>query len=153
MLKPQPRITDLNRPFWNGCNEDRLVIQKCQACARAIFYPRVCCPFCKAGDLDWFAASGRGRIISHTTVHRTHHDGFNAEAPYVFAAVALEEGPWIYGQVPGAPTDGTSLCGQAVTATFVEHGPKQKIAAFRLACPPPRQYDDRTHTTLASNVD
>lgn len=132
MHKPQPRITELNRPFWAGCNEGRLMIQRCRACARAIFYPRVCCPFCKAGDLEWFAASGLGKIISHTTVHRTHHDGFNAEAPYVFAAVELSEGPWMYAQVAGAATDGTSLVGQSVSSEFVKHNPNQRIVAFRL---------------------
>ena len=132
MIKPQPRVTELNRPFWDGCNNGRLVIQKCRACARAVFYPRVCCPFCKAGDLDWIEASGRGKVVSHTTVHRTHHDSFNAEAPYVFAAVAIQEGPWLYAQVLEAPTDRVSLVGRSVTATFVAHGPQQKIAAFRL---------------------
>lgn len=133
MQKPQPRVTEQNRPFWDGCNEGRLVIQRCRACAKAVFYPRACCPYCKAGELDWFTASGRGRVISHTTVRRTHHDSFNAEAPYVFAAVALEEGPWIYAQLPGAPTEGASLVGRAVDAVFVDQGPGRKIAAFRLA--------------------
>lgn len=91
MLKPQPRVTELNRPFWEGCNDDRLVIQKCGACAHSVFYPRVCCPFCKTDHLDWVEASGRGKVISHTTVRRTHHDSFNAEVPYVFAAIELEE--------------------------------------------------------------
>lgn len=133
MLKPQPRVTELNRPFWNGCNEGRLVIQRCPACEKAIFYPRVCCPFCQHGDLAWIEAKGTGKVISHTTVHRTHHDGFNAEAPYVFAAIALDEGPCIYTQLAGAPVDGTSLIGRAVRAEFVEHGPTQKMAVFRLA--------------------
>ena len=26
MLKPQPRITEINRPFWDGCNAGRLMI-------------------------------------------------------------------------------------------------------------------------------
>lgn len=133
MQKPQPRITELNRPFWNGCNEGRLLIQRCPACAKAIFYPRVCCPFCQHGTLEWVAAAGTGKVISHTTVHRTHHDGFNAEAPYVFAAIALEEGPCIYAQLAGAPVDGATLVGRAVKAQFVPHGPQQKIAVFRLA--------------------
>lgn len=132
MLKPQPRITELNRPFWNGCNEGRLMIQRCRACEKAIFYPRVCCPFCQHGDLEWVQSSGRGKIISHTTVHRTHHDGFNAEAPYVFAAIELNEGPCIYGQLIGAPTEGPSLVKAVVEVTFVEHGPRQKLAAFTL---------------------
>ena len=132
MPKPQPRLTELNRPFWNGCNEGRLMIQRCTTCLRANFYPRVCCPACKSGELDWIQASGRGKVISHTTVHRTHHDGFNAEAPYVFAAVELAEGPCLYAQLRDAPTDGTSLIGRPVAAEFVEHGPGLKIAAFRL---------------------
>ena len=89
VLKPQPRVNDVTRPFWEGANGGRLMIQRCSNCRRAVFYPRVCCPFCKAPDPSWERASGRGRIISHTTVRRTHHDGFNEDAPYVFAAVEL----------------------------------------------------------------
>ena len=48
-------------------------------------------------------------------------------------AVAIQEGPWLYAQVLGAPTDRASLVGRNVTVTFVDHGPQQKIAAFRLA--------------------
>jgi uncharacterized OB-fold protein len=133
LLKPQPRVTDLNRPFWDGCNAGQLRIQECSACKHKVFYPRVCCPFCKAGELGWVQASGRGRVISHSTIRRTHHDSFNAEAPYVFAAVALEEGPCIYAQLLECPIDGPSLVKRPVNVTFVDHGPTQKIAAFRLA--------------------
>lgn len=133
MMKPQPRVTELNRPFWSGCNEGRLMIQRCAACSRAVFYPRVCCPFCQHGELAWMQASGRGKVISHTTIHRTHHDGFNSEAPYVFAAIELEEGPCIFAQLNGAPTEGASLIESRVAVEFVPHGHELKIAAFRLA--------------------
>jgi uncharacterized OB-fold protein len=141
LLKPQPRVNDLNRPFWEGCNNGKLLVQHCgnERCARNVFYPRVCCPFCQADSLEWVEASGRGRIISHTTVRRTHHDGFNSEVPYVFAAVELDEGPCLYAMVPGAPTDDVSLIGWAVTADFVPHGPDQKIAVFRLSASEARQ--------------
>ena len=131
MLKPQPRINELNRPFWVGCNEDRLVIQHCQACGKFVFYPRACCPHCREDRLTWKEVSGYGAVISHTTIWRTHHDGFNQDAPYVFAAVALTEGPCLYAQLPGAPIE-ESLIGRSVQAAFLEHGPDRKIAAFRL---------------------
>jgi len=134
VLKPQPRVNALTRPFWDGANERRLMIQRCtsQACGKAVFYPRVCCPFCKSRDLRWIEATGIGRVISHTTVHRTHHDGFNGDAPYVFAAIALEEGPCMYAQMPWAPSDGRSLVGAAVRVDFVEHGPQRLMPVFRL---------------------
>lgn len=135
MNKPQPRVTELNRRYWEGLDAGRIVLQHClnQACRRAIFYPRVCCPYCQHAELEWRAATGTGRVISHSTIHRTHHDGFNDEAPYVFAAVELEEGVLVYAQLAGAPVDGESLIGREVRADFVPHGPNRTMLVFRIA--------------------
>ena len=132
--KPQPRLTEVTRPFWEGANASQLVIQRCAdpTCGKAVFYPRVCCPYCKGPKLDWFRASGTGHIISHTTIFRTHHDGFNSEVPYVFAAVRLTEGPCIYAQIPGAPTDGRSLVDQPISVDFIEQKDGHKMPVFRL---------------------
>jgi hypothetical protein len=134
MLKPQPRITEINRPFWDGCKAGRLMMQRCQNpdCRKTIFYPRVCCPQCHGAILDWVEVSGRGSIITHTTVYRPHHDGFVGDLPYVFAAIEIE-GTHLYAQVLDAPTDGTSLTGRAVCVEFVGHGPDLKMPVFRLA--------------------
>lgn len=134
ILKPQPPATELTRPYWDGANHGRLMIQRCTnpACGKTVFYPRVCCPYCHGSGLAWFRATGRGRIITYTTVRRAHHDGFNAAAPYVFAAVEVEEGAWIYAEIPGAPVEGVSLIGRAVTVDFVEHGPGCRMPVFRL---------------------
>jgi hypothetical protein len=133
MLKPQPRVNEVTKPFWDACNDGRLTMQRCQdpTCGKTVFYPRVCCPYCKGAVLAWVDVPGRGKIVSHTTIHRTHHNGFNAEAPYVFAAIEIE-GAGLYAQVPGAPTDGSSLIGREVTVEFVTHGPDRKMPMFRL---------------------
>jgi uncharacterized OB-fold protein len=134
MLKPQPRATEVNRPFWEGCNAGHLMMQRCRNpdCQRTVFYPRVCCPHCHGAELDWVDVGRRGRIVSHTTIYRPHHDGFVADVPYVFAAIEIE-GAVLYAQVPGAPVDGTSLIGRAVDAEFAPHGPDRSLAIFRLA--------------------
>ncbi len=135
--KPQLRVTETTRPFWEGANARQLVIQRCAdpSCGRAIFYPRVCCPYCHGPKLEWFRALGTGHIVSHTTIFRTHHDGFNSDVPYVFAAVELTEGPCMYAQIPGAPTDGRSLVDAPVEAEFIEHDARHKMPVFRLANP------------------
>jgi uncharacterized OB-fold protein len=134
VLKPQPRLTEVTRPYWEGANEGRLMIQRCAnpACGKAVFYPRVCCPYCRGGELTWFRATGRGTIVTHTTVRRPHHGGFNASAPYVFAAVEIEEGACIYAEIPGAPVEGASLVGRQVMVVFAEHGPGRRMPVFRL---------------------
>ena len=122
MLKPQPRVTEVNRAFFEGCNDGRLMMQRCRNkdCRKTVFYPRVCCPHCRGAELDWVDVGRRGRIVSHTTVHRPHHDGFIAEVPYVFAAIEIE-GAILYAQVLEAPADGTSLIGRAVSVEFAPH--------------------------------
>lgn len=134
LLKPQPRVSLLTKPFWDAVDQqEKLLIQQCQSssCGKYVFYPRVCCPYCHSPDLKWVQSSGKGTIITNTTIHRPHHDGFNHECPYSFAAVELTEGPCIYGKVIGAPLD-VSLIGQAVKVAFEEHGPDKKIPVFML---------------------
>ena len=129
---PFPRPAPTNRPFFEGCNAGVLRIQRCAApeCRRPVFYPRVCCPHCGGGTLDWIDCSGRGRVISYTVAHRPGHDAFLADAPYVFAAIALEEGPMLYGRVEIAPDAAAGLMSRAVRVVFRDHTPGQKLPAF-----------------------
>ena len=130
--KPSPRKTPISAPFWEGCNDGRLMLQRCADadCERYVYYPRACCPHCGGGALKWIEASGKGRVVSWTMVHRPHHAGFGAEAPYVFVAVALAEGPLMYSRLAGAPPE--NLIGRSVRAVFVVHGPDRKVPFFEL---------------------
>ena len=130
--KPNPRMTPISAPFWEGCNDGRLMLQRCADadCERYVYYPRACCPHCGGGALDWVEASGRGRVVSWTMVHRPHHAGFGSEAPYVFVAVELAEGPLMYSRLAGTPPE--DLIGRSVRAVFVAHGPEQKVPFFEL---------------------
>ena len=131
--KPLPRIDAVNAPFFAACNDDTVLIQRCTApaCRHHVYYPRVCCPVCRHGHLDWVEVSGRGHVKTFTIVHRPHHDGFLADVPYVFAAVEIEEGPLIYGRIEGDPSRPPSI-GDAVLPVFVRHTPEQKLLAFRV---------------------
>ncbi len=47
---------------------------------------------------EQFAFSGRGEIVSYTTVQEAP-EGFEEQAPYVVALVRLDEGPMITAQI------------------------------------------------------
>ena len=130
--KPLPRIDPINAPFFAACNEQKVLIQRCGApeCRRYVYYPRVCCPVCRSGELDWVEVSGRGRIKTYTVVHRPHHDGFLADTPYIFGAVEIEEGPLVYGRIDADPSRPPAV-GDAVEPVFAQHTPEQKLLAFR----------------------
>ena len=133
--KPLPRINDINRPFWEGCNRGELVLQQCEQadCGRYLYYPRVCCPYCGGGDLAWRKVSGRGRIVTFTIVHRPQHPSFFPEAPYCVIAVELDEGPLMYSRLGTNPTSTDKLLGHPVNVVFNDHAPQQKLPFFELA--------------------
>jgi uncharacterized OB-fold protein len=122
MEGPQPRITEVNRPFWDGCRAGRLMLQRCSdpTCARFVFYPRVCCPYCGSNALEWQRASGAGRLQSWTVVHRPGHAAFMPDVPYVFAAVTLTEGPLICGRVLVPPNAPSLVIGAGLQVVFPE---------------------------------
>lgn len=90
---PGPTVTALTAPFWRAAEEGRLLLQHCEACERAVFYPRRICPHCWSNALVWREASGQGRLKSFSVVHRPGHPGWVPAAPYVVGLVELEEGP------------------------------------------------------------
>src|SRR5512134_475264 len=87
---PQP-ITPEAKPYWDGLREHKLMLPRCRACGRAFFYPRVLCPYCHAQDVEWFQASGRGRLYSFEIAYQTISKAFKVKPPYVLAMIELEE--------------------------------------------------------------
>lgn len=132
--KPLPRITDVNRPFLQACNEGRLVLQYCRdpSCGKAVFYPRVCCPHCGGGQLEWKEVEPAGRIVSFTLVHRPQHQIFYDSVPVPFAAVALDAGPLIYGELTQRPITSKRLMGAPARVVFRAHAGGQMLPYFEL---------------------
>jgi uncharacterized OB-fold protein len=134
MEKPLPRITGIDRSFWEAADAGQMKVQRCQSssCGRFILYPRVCCPYCGGGELSWEKVSGQGTIRTYTFVHRPQHQSFYADAPVCFAAVVLEEGALMYGEVRPRPGESEPLLGRRVRVTFLEHAAGRKLPYFEL---------------------
>lgn len=79
-----------------------LLGSRCGACGAVAFPGRTVCPECLAWGMDRVRLSGRGRIEAFTVV-RVSAGAFRA--PYLQAAVRLEEGPELIAVLTGCPTD------------------------------------------------
>ena len=64
---------------------------------RAVFFPRVLCPFTGSARLEWRVSSGRGSVYATTTVHPTEG------APYNVALIDCEEGFRLMSRVEDIP--------------------------------------------------
>lgn len=92
-MKPAPAPDADSEPFWSGCREHRLRIQKCDNCGARRFPPHRLCPVCHSDRSTWIDASGRGKVYSWiTVVHPVPKDVYQGDVPYVVALIDLEEG-------------------------------------------------------------
>lgn len=108
-------LNPVSRPFWEGCEQGALRLQRCQSCGRHWFYPRACCPHCLASQYDWVTASGQGSVYSFTVIRRGSSPAFTP--PYVLALVELQEGVRLLSQIVECSPEAVSV-GMPVRTTF-----------------------------------
>lgn len=103
MEKPFPIITPDNAPFWEGCRNGQLLLQRCTDCAAWRYPPAPVCPRCATTAAAWTPTSGAGRIHSFVIYHRAFHLAYVAEVPYAVALVELDEGARLLLRVVDCP--------------------------------------------------
>jgi len=74
-----------------------LAYQYSPAVGRAVFFPRVACPYSGQENLEWRVSSGRGVVYAMTTVHPASGE------PYNVALIDCVEGFRMMSRVEGLP--------------------------------------------------
>ncbi len=105
--RPAPVPTPETVPYWAGTLDGRLVLPRCEPCARVVFPPRPCCPGC-AGPTTWTELSGRARLVSYVISHRPP-PGWGSSEPFVIALVELDEGVRMMSNLVGVAADPAAL--------------------------------------------
>jgi uncharacterized OB-fold protein len=115
-----PPMTDINRPFWTGGAEGKLLISWCEACQRWVHPPSGTCPGCEGATVPR-PVSGRGSVFTFT-VNR-HPFNPAVPLPYVVAIVELAEqaGLRFTTQVVECDSDDVHI-GMSVEVTFEQAG-------------------------------
>ena len=115
MEKTQPPINAISKPYWDGCQQGVLRVQRCVTCRHLQLYPRILCTRCTCTELDWVDVSGKGKIASYTVVTRAISKAY--AAPYVVALIDLVEGPRMMSTI--IDSDGSDVAvGMAVNVAF-----------------------------------
>lgn len=68
--RPLPRMDADSKPFWDACQEGRLLGQRCGACGAWRWPPRRHCPDCHQAEPVWEQLRGIGRIVGLASVRR-----------------------------------------------------------------------------------
>jgi uncharacterized OB-fold protein len=95
---PQP--TPETQHFWDGAKAGKLLLQRCDECAKVYFPPRPFCPACASRNVAVMQASGKATLYSYVIHHRPV-PGFTP--PYAIAVVELDEGPRMMTNIVDCP--------------------------------------------------
>ncbi len=88
------------KDYHEALKQDKLLGLKCRACGAITVPPKMVCRQCASPDLEVIELKGSGKILTFTTVY-VAAEGREAEVPYVIVMVALDDGPWIMGNLEG----------------------------------------------------
>ncbi len=127
MIRPLPPIDPVTKEFWDGCQQEKLLIQKCGSCGTLNFYPRALCKKCHSDHLEYVEMSGRGTLYSYTIVHRAPGKTFDSQVPYAVALVDLEEGPRLLANIVNYSQIGI---GMKLSSVFLTTEEGFKLPAF-----------------------
>ena len=118
---------ELTGPFWAAVERGELVRPVCARCQCSFFSPQVVCPRCQSPEWNYQQSSGRGEVVSHTTIHRPPDPRF--EAPYVVADVEVDEGWRMFTWIVGCDPSEVSI-GQRVEVCFMPGIDGDPVPAF-----------------------
>jgi len=103
------------KEYSQALKENRLLGLKCRQCATITVPPRMVCRNCSSPELDIVDLSGQGTIETFTTAF-VAAEGREDEVPYTIVMVALDEGPWLMGNLIGIDPEkvGMEIMGRRV---------------------------------------
>lgn len=122
MPAPVPARDELDEPFWSGLADDKLLLQRCEACRRFQWGPEWVCHRCHSLDLGFDEVEPTGVIYSHQRVWHPVHPALREHGPFVIVLVELRhaDNVRIVGNLLGDPHQPLEI-GAPVRGVFEHH--------------------------------
>ncbi len=130
-LKPLPVPDADSTPFWDGCREHKLLLQKCSECGSHRFPANQVCPHCNSRDAAWVESTGKGSVFSWIVVrHPVPAEVYGAEVPYTVALIDLEEGVRMASNIVGCEPEAVHA-GMQVAVQYDDVSPEITLPKFK----------------------
>lgn len=92
MTGAPPLITEVARPWWDALARETVAMQRCDACAKWVFYPRFFCPACGGRSLTWTPVEGGATLYTWSIAEVPVSPAFAHLDRPVMAVVELANG-------------------------------------------------------------
>jgi hypothetical protein len=85
--------------FIDHLEQGKVMGTRCKSCGLVFFPPRADCYKCLSSDMEWFEASGKGKLVTYSKLQYAP-SGFEGDLPYRIAV--LDYGDYkIFGRIAG----------------------------------------------------
>ena len=140
MPKQSPVPDELTQPFFDACNEDRLVVQRCNECTERAGLlvlqqpPAETCNRCGGSNIEWHEVSGRGRIQSYVTMYDTPVASLQEDQPFNIAVIELweDKNALFLSHLPGTPVREVPMGAEVRVVFEVTPANGQKVAEWEV---------------------
>ena len=126
--KPKPDVSETTQPFWDGVNSNELRLQYDPGAGAFQFYPRSTSLASGRADLEWRAASGKGKVYAYTATLVPIPE-FEDDVPYLLAMIDLEEDVRILANMVNVTEDEIEI-GLPVRVAFEQRAEDSKYFSF-----------------------
>ena len=119
------------QPFFDGLQQSKLMLQRCETCHQVTYYPRHLCPN-DLGNLKYEEISSTGTILSYSVIHRCAEPTLQDKLPYVGALIQLDEKVQLFARLVDIEIPLTEpLFNKRVIGQYEKQGDEQ-IIVFKL---------------------
>lgn len=127
-MRPLPGVSDDTRFFWEGCEQKKLLIQRCTSCQTLRHPPAPVCIECHSFDWDTVEASGKAKLYSFVVMHYPEVAPFDYPNP--IGLIELEEGVRLIAGLVGVDQKDIKI-GQKLQVEFNRFDDRQNLPQFR----------------------
>ncbi len=122
LAKPAPSPDGLDAPFWEGLQQERLLLQRCASCHGWQWGPEWVCHRYHSFQLHYEETAPEGILYSHQRIWHPVHPALVEQGPYIIALIELPEAGnvRVVGNLVGDPHQDL-IIGSPVEAVFEHH--------------------------------
>ncbi len=99
--------------YFDALGRGKFLIQRCSACRKCIFYPRLACTHCGSRELSWEEPSGLATVYSTTVIRR-------GDSNDNVVLADLDEGPRMMSTIVGIAPEAVKI-GMRIRAQLEQH--------------------------------
>ena len=123
---PKPVPDGLDDAYWQGLQDNKLLIQHCNSCQQWQWGPEWLCHQCHSFELSFEEIEAKGIIYSHERVWHPIHPALKEQGPYLVVLIEFPQADnvRIVGNLLGDPQQ-TIKIGVEVSGVFEHHNDEQ----------------------------